>query len=97
MSKIIYDTIDTPVITEKTTILAEMRKYGFKVAPDATKVSVKKAVEEIFSVTVEKVNIINTAGKVKRFKGVKGKQVDVKKAIVTLKEGQEIDIAGGVK
>lgn len=97
MSKIIYDTIDTPVITEKTTIMSEMGKYGFKVAPDATKASVKKAVEEIFSVTVEKVNIINTAGKVKRFRGVKGKQADVKKAIVTLKKGQEIDIAGGIK
>lgn len=93
----LYDVIRNPIITEKTTMMSEHRKYTFKVVPDADKSLVKKAVEAIFGVKVQKVNMLNVKGKTKRFKGIMGKQSDMKKAIVTLEKDQVIDLAGGVK
>lgn len=92
-----YDIVRYPVITEKSSIIGEHGKYVFQVAADANKASVKKAIQELFSVKVTKVNILNQSGKVKRFRGTLGKQADKKKAIVTLAENQEIDLTGGVK
>ena len=91
-----YDTILSPVITEKATLLSEQNKVVFRVAKDATKDEIAAAIEELFKVTVTKVNTMVTKGKVKRFRGIKGRRVDVKKAIVTLAEGQSIDITTGL-
>ncbi|BBE71698.1 50S ribosomal protein L23 [Oharaeibacter diazotrophicus] len=91
-----YDVIRTPVITEKATILAESNKVVFNVAKTATKPEIKAAVEALFSVKVKSVNTLVRKGKVKRFKGTLGSQSDVKKAIVTLEEGQAIDITTGL-
>lgn len=93
----LYDVIRNPIITEKTTMLSEYRKYTFKVLQDSNKNLVKKAVELVFGVKVQKVNILNLKGKSKRFKGVIGRRSDTKKAIVTLEKNQSIDLAGGVK
>jgi len=90
-----YDVVRFPVITEKAQSLSE-GKIVFTVAPSATKQQVKAAIEKIFSVKVSKVNILNRKGKQKRFKGVMGKRKDVKRAIVTLAEGQALDILAGV-
>ena len=91
-----YDVIRSPVITEKATILAENNQVVFNVARTATKPEIKAAVEALFKVEVTSVNTLVRKGKVKRFKGFVGKQNDVKKAIVTLKEGQRIDITTGL-
>lgn len=91
-----YDTIIAPVITEKATVLTELNKVVFKVAMDATKDEIAAAVEELFKVRVLKVNTLITKGKTKRFRGLLGKRSDVKKAIVTLQEGQTIDISTGL-
>ncbi|PIB96757.1 50S ribosomal protein L23 [Caulobacter sp. X] len=91
-----YDTILSPVITEKTTLLSEQNKVVFKVSNDATKDEIAAAVEELFKVKVTKVNTIVTKGKTKRFRGIVGRRNDVKKAIVTLAEGQSIDITTGL-
>ena len=91
-----YDTIIAPVITEKATVLTELNKVVFEVAKDATKDEIAAAVEELFKVRVLKVNTLITKGKTKRFRGVLGKRSDVKKAIVTLQEGQTIDISTGL-
>ncbi len=91
-----YDIILAPVITEKSTEASEHNQVVFRVAKTATKPEIKAAVERIFSVEVKTVNTLNRKGKIKRFKGVKGKQADMKKAIVTLKEGQTIDISTGL-
>ena len=97
MSKMnLYDSILNPVVTEKATNLSEMNKVVFKVNRSANKRSVKKSIEKIFKVNVVKVNIIN---KQRRFKTVKGRKVKVqgyKKAIVTLKKGQNIDLTTGI-
>lgn len=92
-----YDILVKPVITEKSTILSANNQVVFKVAPAATKPLVKKAVEDIFNVKVNAVNIVNIKGKVKRFRGFMGKRSDVKKAIVTLAEGNTIDMTAGIK
>lgn len=92
-----FDLIKEPLITEKTTILAEQNKYVFAVDKRATKLGVAKAIEEIFGVKVSKVNMTNISGKVKRFKGRFGKRQDVRKAIVTLEADNTIDLTGGVK
>lgn len=97
MNHNLYDVIRNPIITEKTTMLSEYRKYTFKVLPEANKDLVKKAVELVFGVKVQKVSISNQKGKTKRFKGIMGKRSDLKKAIVTLEKDQSIDLAGGVK
>ena len=91
-----YDIIRSPVITEKATIAAEQNKVVFNVSKTATKPEIKAAVEALFKVEVEKVNTLVRKGKVKRFRGFVGKQDDVKKAIVTLKEGHKIDITTGL-
>lgn len=91
-----YDVILAPHITEKATILSELNKVVFRVAHDATKDEITAAVEELFKVNVLKVNTVVTKGKVKRFRGIIGKRSDVKKAIVTLAEGQSIDVTTGL-
>ena len=91
-----YDTILSPVITEKATLLSEQGKVVFRVADNATKDEIAAAVEELFKVKVVKVNTLVTKGKTKRFKGRPGRRSDVKKAIVTLAEGQSIDITTGL-
>ena len=87
-----YDTILRPVITEKATLLSEHGKVVFQVPLTATKKEIAEAVEALFNVEVTKVNTLRTKGKTKRFRGVPGKRSDVKKAVVTLKEGQAIDV-----
>jgi large subunit ribosomal protein L23 len=91
-----YDVIVSPVITEKSTLLSEVNQVVFKVAPKATKPEIKAAVEALFGVKVMAVNTLVRKGKVKRFKGTKGRQSDVKKAVVTLAEGQSIDVSTGL-
>ncbi|MBJ7535688.1 50S ribosomal protein L23 [Rhodomicrobium vannielii ATCC 17100] len=88
----LYDVIRSPIITEKSTLVSENNQVVFKVEIDATKPDIKEAIERLFNVNVLAVNTLIRKGKVKRFKGVKGQQSDFKKAIVTLKEGQTIDI-----
>jgi len=92
----LYDIIVSPVITEKATLASENNQVIFKVAPYATKPQIKEAVERLFSVKVKAVNTINRKGKVKRFRGFRGKQNDIKKAVVTLQEGSSIDITTGL-
>jgi large subunit ribosomal protein L23 len=91
-----YDVILAPVITEKATILSEQNKVVFRVAMDSTKDEIARAVESLFSVQVLKVNTLITKGKTKRFRGRLGVRSDVKKAIVTLAEGQSIDVTTGL-
>jgi len=91
-----YDLIRRPIITEKSTYLNEQNKFVFEVASNSDKLSVKDAIEKIFEVKVKKINILNIKGKIKRFKGRLGKQSDVKKAIVTLESGYNIDFAGRI-
>lgn len=91
-----YDTILSPVITEKSTIVSEHNKVIFRVAIDAEKPAIKEAVENLFKVKVTKVNTIRVKGKAKRFKGTLGRRPDFKKAIVTLEDGQSIDITTGL-
>ena len=91
-----YDVIVSPVITEKATIASEHSKVVFKVARNATKPQIKEAVEKLFDVKVKAVNTLIRKGKVKAFRGNRGVQQDVKKAIVTLEEGQAIDVTTGL-
>jgi large subunit ribosomal protein L23 len=91
-----YDVVLAPHITEKSTLLSEHNAVVFKVAGDATKPEIKAAVEALFSVKVTGVNTIVTKGKTKRWKGEPYKRSDSKKAIVTLAEGQQIDITTGI-
>ena len=97
MNKVnLYDSILTPLVTEKSTNLSVNNKVVFKVNSTANKRSVKKSIEKIFKVNVIKINIIN---KQRRFKTVRGKKVKVqgyKKAIITLKKGQNIDLTTGI-
>src|SRR5690606_35571896 len=90
-----YDVIRAPIVTEKTTNSAELNKVTFEVSTSATKQQVKAAVQAIFNVDVEKVNIINVKGKVKRFRGRVGKRADYKKAVVSVAEGQTLDVTVG--
>ena len=91
-----YDVIRSPHITEKATLLSENNAVVFKVANEATKPQIKSAVEALFDVTVTGVNTIVTKGKTKRWKGRPYKRTDVKKAIVTLKDGDSIDVTSGI-
>ncbi len=90
-----YKIILKPIVTEKATKLSEFNKVVFEVASTTNKIDIKSAVEKLFSVKVKAVNIINIKGKVKRFKGVLGKRKDSKKAVITLEEGNTIDISAG--
>jgi large subunit ribosomal protein L23 len=91
-----YDLIIAPVITEKATLASEHNKVIFKVRRDATKPQIKAAIERLFDVKVESVNTVLRKGKRKTFKGVRGVQSDVKRAVVTLAEGQTIDVTTGL-
>ncbi len=91
-----YDVILAPVITEKSTLLSENNAVVFKVANDATKPAIKAAVEALFDVKVTKVNTLIAKGKTKRWKGKPYTRSDVKKPVVTLAEGQSIDVTTGV-
>lgn len=91
-----YEVILRPVITEKATMASENNQVVFEVPLSANKTEIKSAVEELFKVKVKAVNTIRTKGKVKRFRGTIGRRNDVKKAIVTLAEGDSIDVTTGL-
>jgi large subunit ribosomal protein L23 len=91
-----YDAILSPVITEKATLASEHNQVIFRVPLEATKPQVKAAVEKLFKVKVKAVNTLRQRGKLKVFRGVKGKQNDFKKAIVTLEDGHSIDVTTGL-
>lgn len=91
-----FDIIRAPLVTEKSTLASENNQVVFRVARDATKPAIKAAVEKLFNVKVKSVNTLVRKGKVKRFRGIKGRQSDWKKAIVTLEEGQSIDVTTGL-
>ena len=91
-----YDVVLAPHITEKSTMLSEYNAVVFKVAGGASKPEIKAAVEALFNVSVTNVNTMVTKGKTKKWKGTPYKRSDVKKAIVTLAEGQTIDITSGI-
>ncbi len=97
MSKIAnYDVIIAPVVTEKSTLASEHSQIIFDVAIDASKPEIKAAIEDLFSVKVKAVNVNVRKGKIKKFRGISGRRKDVKKAIVTLVDGQTIDISTGL-
>ena len=91
-----YDVIVSPAITEKSTMASEQNQVIFNVARKASKSEIKAAVEALFSVKVTAVNTLVRKGKLKRFRGTVGRLSDVKKAIVTLADGQSIDVATGL-
>jgi len=91
-----YDVIRRPIITEKATMASENGAVVFEVAIEANKPQIKEAIESLFNVKVKAVNTSITKGKVKRFKGQLGKRKDVKKAYVTLVEGNTIDVTTGL-
>ncbi|HVP98762.1 MAG TPA: 50S ribosomal protein L23 [Roseiarcus sp.] len=91
-----YDTIVAPVITEKATIASESNQFVFRVARNATKPQIKAAVEKLFDVKVTGVNTLVRKGKNKAFRGVRGRQQDIKKAVVTLADGCRIDVTTGL-
>ena len=91
-----YDVIKSPVITEKATTASERNQFVFKVALDATKPQIKKAIEQLFNVKVKSVNTLIRMGKTRTFKGKTGEMSDVKKAVVTLVEGSSIDFTSGL-
>lgn len=91
-----YELVRAPIITEKTTLLSEHNQVSFRVPLAATKPEIKAAVEGLFDVKVTAVNTLRQKGKVKSYKGRPGKRGDTKKAIVTLAEGQSIDVTTGV-
>ena len=92
----VLDTIVSPTITEKATSLSEFNKMVFRVHKGASKNSIKKSIEKIFKVNVIKINTINLRGKTKLVRGKKSSRPGYKKAIVTLKKGQSIDLATGI-
>ena len=91
-----YDVIRKPIITEKATMASDANAVVFEVAIDANKPQIKEAVETLFNVKVKAVNTTITKGKAKRFRGQPGKRKDVKKAYVTLEEGNTIDVSTGL-
>jgi len=92
----LYEVIRAPVITEKATRITEHNQVSFYVAMNATKFEIRAAVEELFKVKVTAVNTLRQKGKVKRFRGRLGRRIDTKKAVVTLAEGQSIDVTTGL-
>ena len=92
----IHDVILSPVITEKATRLTEVNQVVFRVTLDATKPAIAKAIEELFKVKVTAVNTVRVKGKPKAFRGKPYQRSDYKKAIVTLREGDQIDITTGL-
>ena len=91
-----YDLVLQPVITEKSTRCSEHNQVVFNVPLNATKPEISSAVEQIFNVKVDSVNTLRTKGKVKRFRGHKGRRSDTKKAMITLAEGHSIDMSTGI-
>lgn len=91
-----FDIVRTPVITEKASLLGEQNKVVFRVAACATKPEIKQAVEALFGVKVKSVNTLVQKGKLKRFRGISSLRSDVKKAVVTLAEGQSIDVTTNI-
>jgi large subunit ribosomal protein L23 len=91
-----YDVIVSPIITEKATMSSEHNQVIFKVAMNATKPQIKEAIEKLFDVKVKSVNTMVRKGKLKVFKGVRAHRSDVKKAIITLEDGQSIDVTTGL-
>jgi large subunit ribosomal protein L23 len=91
-----YDVLVAPVVTEKSSMASENNQVVFKVAAGATKAEIKSAVEKLFDVKVEAVNTLTRKGKNKIFRGRRGRQSDVKFAVVRLKEGERIDVAAGI-
>lgn len=91
-----YDVVRRPIITEKATMASEANAVVFEVQKDATKPQIRDAVEALFGVKVKAVNTLVQKGKVKRFRGRPGRRADVKKAYVTLEEGQAIDVTTGL-
>jgi large subunit ribosomal protein L23 len=91
-----YDVIQAPLITEKSTMASEFNQVTFRVAMWATKPQIKEAVESLFKVDVKGVNTLIQKGKIKRFRGQVGRRNNTKKAIVTLAEGQSIDVTTGL-
>ena len=97
MDKIhLYDKILSPMVTEKSTNMSEQNKIVFKVPTGANKINLKKNIEKIFKVNVTKINIINKQNRTKITKGKKVKISGFKKAIITLKKGQSIDLTTGI-
>lgn len=94
--KLAREIVIKPVVTEKSVDLMQENKYCFKVAKDANKIEIKKAVEEIFKVTVTNVNTVNVHGKLKRMGRTQGKTASWKKAVVTLREGDSIEVFEGL-
>ena len=92
----LYDVIRKPIITEKATMASENGAVVFEVAIESSKPQIKEAVERLFGVKVKSVNTTITKGKTKRFRGQPGKRRDVKKAYVTLEEGNTIDVSTGL-
>jgi large subunit ribosomal protein L23 len=91
-----YRILRKPLITEKSTSLLQENKYTFEVDPKANKTEIKNAVESLFKVKVEKVNTMHVKGKLKRVRNIQGRTPDRKKAIVTLKQGDKIEIFEGM-
>ncbi len=92
----LYDKIISPLVTEKSTNLSEQNKIVFKVPSSANKINLKKSIEKIFKVNVTKINIINKRNRIKNTRGKKVKLSGFKKAIITLKKGQSIDLTTGI-
>ncbi len=92
----LYDFVLSPIITEKATLASEHNQVMFRVPLSATKPEIKQAIETLFKVQVTAVNTLISKGKLKRFRGRPGRRSDVKKAIVTLAEGQAIDVTTGL-
>lgn len=95
-SERIFHVIRSPMITEKATLGSEHGQVTFKVAMDASKPEIKQAVEKLFSVKVKSVNTLVQKGKTKTFRGKKGFRNDTKKAVVTLQDGETIDVSTGI-
>ena len=91
-----FDVIRAPVITEKATLASENNQLVFRVAINADKKAIKEAVEALFDVKVKAVNTLRRKGKTKRFRGIRGRQNEIKKAIVTLEDGHSIDVTTGL-
>ena len=97
MQKIsLYDKILSPIVTEKSTNISEQNKVVFKIPANANKKSLKKSIEKIFKVNVTKINVINKKNRIKTTRGKKVKIKGYKKAIITLKKGQNIDLSTGI-
>ena len=92
----LYNTIVSPVITEKATKISENNQFVFKVKIDCNKKEIKEAVEKLFKVKVKSIKTIKTKGKNKVFKGTKGRRSDYKKAVICLNKGENLDYSGGI-